>query len=213
MDIAIYVNEYLALPPLSHPAMESTLVFNEKNWRLDDWQDTRSVTVDIPFSERVQNNGSLFAHIFVARSGAVLDPSNPAYDSTKAFRMVKMLIRYMPKKKVIKTKKLIGGGEEEEADEELPPVPEVGPSIASYWHSNLTLDVISNGGVLSFNTLPPTMRQHVVLESTGARDETGRNGWYYPIFFLNEFWLLKEHMVEINSTVKYVPSPSLHKPH
>lgn len=206
MDVSIYVNEYLSLPPFSHPAMSSSLVFNEKEWRLDDWSDTRSVTVDIPFSERVQNNGTLFAHIFVARSGAVADPNDAAYDPSKAFRMIKLLTRYAPKKKVVKTKKLIGGAEGEEADEELPPVPEAGPSVASYWHSNLTLDVVSNGGVLSYSTLPLPLRQHVVLESTGARDETGRNGWYYPIFFLNDFWLLKEHMVEINSTVKYVYS-------
>ncbi|KAH0609741.1 uncharacterized protein H6S33_012287 [Morchella sextelata] len=206
MDVSIYVNEHLALPPFTDPIMENSLVFNEKQWHLNDPQDTRSVTVDVPFSEQVQNNGSLFAHIFVSRSGAAADPYDAAYDPSKAFRIVKLLTRYAPKKKVVKTKKLIGrGDDEEEADEELPPVPEAGPSIASYWHSNLTLDVVSNGGVLSYNTLPPPLRQHVVLEATGARDETGRNGWYYPIFYINDFWLLKEHMVEINSTVKSLP--------
>lgn len=209
MDVSVYVNEFISLPPFTHPAMTSSLVFDEREWRLDDSQDARSVTVDVPFSERVQNNGSLFAHIFVSRSGAVVDPTDPDYDPSKSFRMIKPLTRYAPKKKVVKTKKLIGGGgvgaeEEEEvaAEEELPPVPDVGPSIASYWHSNLTLDVVNNGGVLSYGGLPPPLRQHVVLESTGARDETGRNGWYYPIVYINDFWLLKEHMVEINSTVK-----------
>lgn len=204
MDVSVYVTEYISLPPLSHPAMISSLVFNETKWHLDDSQDSRSVTVDVPLSEHVQNNGSLFAHIFVSRSGAVADPSDAAYDPSRSFRMIKLLTRYAPKKKVIKTKKLIGGGgeEEEEVEEELPPVPDAGPSIASYWHSNLTLDVVNNGGVLSYAGLPPPLRQHVVLESTGARDETGRNGWYYPIFYINDFWLLKEHMIEINSTVK-----------
>lgn len=204
MDVSIYVNEYISLPPFSHPAMSSSLVFSETEWHLDDAQDARSVTVDVPFSERVQNNGSLFAHIFVSHSGAIADPSDVAYDPRKSFRMIKQLIRYAPKKKVVKTKKLIGGGggEEEEVEEELPPVPEVGPIIASYWHPNLTLDVVSNGGVLSYSSLPPPLRQHVVLEPSGARDETGRNGWYYPIFYVNDFWLLKEHMIEINSTVK-----------
>lgn len=204
MDVIIFVNEQISLPPFTHPAMSSSLIFNETKWHLDDNQDARSVTVDVPFSERVQNNGSLFAHIFVSRSGAVADPSDAAYDPSQSFRMIKLLTRYAPKKKVVKTKKLIGGGGEEieEVEEELPPVPEVGPSIASYWHSNLTLDVVNNGGVLSYSTLPPPLRQHVILESTGARDDTGRNGWYYPIFYINDFWLLKEHMIEINSTVK-----------
>jgi len=65
--------------------------------------------------------------------------------------------------------------------------------------------LVGGGGVLQYQTLPVPLRQHVILEQTGAREKTGRNGWYYPVIYPNEFWLLRDHMVELNSTVKSLP--------
>lgn len=204
MDISVYVSELLALPPLSSKQMASSLVFNQKNFQADDWSEHRSVTVDIPLSQHVQNNGSLFAHIYVSRSGAAMDPTDPDYDASKAFRIISLLTKYMPKKKIVKTKKLIGGDHHESEEEEEVPLPDSSRSVVSYFHPNLTLDVVNNADVIDFTTLPPPLRQHVVLEATGARDSTGKNGWYYPVVFVNEFWQLKDHMIELNNTVKYV---------
>ncbi|KAI5815995.1 cleft lip and palate transmembrane protein 1-domain-containing protein [Pyronema omphalodes] len=207
MDMSVYLSESVLLPPLSHPEMKQNLVFNEENIKLGDWDDKRSVSVDVPFSKDVQNNGTLFAHIFVAKHGAQMDPHDASYDPTQSYRVVKLLTRYHPKKKVVKTKKLIGGSEEETSEEEVVPstTPDGKPIITSYWHSNLTLNVIGDPGVLQYNTLPLPLAQNVVLEQTGARDISGRNGWYYPIVWPNEFWLLRDHMVEINSTVSSLP--------
>lgn len=37
------------------------------------------------------------------------------------------------------------------------------------------------------------------------RDITGTKGYYYPIVFQNEFWHLREHYVEVNSTTPTLP--------
>ena len=47
------------------------------------------------------------------------------------------------------------------------------------------------------------MKQFFVLDPTGARDESGKNGFYYPVLYHNTFWQLKTHMVELNSTLPY----------
>jgi len=207
MDMSIYLSEGYMLPQLSHPKMQDNLVFNEKDIKIGDWNEKRSVAVDVNFSESVQHNGTLFAHIFVAKHGAEMDPQAPGYDPTQSYRVIKMLTRYHQKKKVVKTKKLIGGTAEDSVDEEEIPAttPDGKPIITSYWHSNLTLNLVGDGGVLNYQTLPVPLRQHVVLEQTGAREKTGRNGWYYPIVYPNEFWLLRDHMVELNSTVRSLP--------
>lgn len=186
--------------------MDSKLVFSEKSFLIDDWSEHRSISVDIPLSPRVQNNGTLFAHILVGLSGAILDHSDPNYDSSKAYGIVKVLTKYLPKKKVVKTKKLIGGDDQDAEEGDAVVVPDTAGKIVSYFHPNLTLDVVSNAGTIALSGLPPPLRQHVVLESSGARDETGKNGWYYPLIFVNEFWQLKDHMVELNNTVKYIPT-------
>ncbi|KAL7270166.1 hypothetical protein RUND412_007135 [Rhizina undulata] len=200
IDVSVYLSESPVLPPLL--TIQEQRVFNERGIELGDWDEKRSVSLEIPISDHVKNNGSIFAHIYLATSGATMDPRNPEYDARRAYRIVKPLNKYMPKKKVVKTKKLIGGEDPEEEVEEK--VEEKG-SVASYWHANLTMDLVTDSGVLGYNTLAAPMRQHVVLERGGARDESGRNGWYYPIVFLNEFWQLKDHMVEINNTVTSLP--------
>jgi len=171
--------------------------------------DKRLASVDVSFPESVKNNGTLWAHIFVAQSGAVMDPTDENYDTAKAYRTVKLMNRYMPKRKVVKTKKLVGATEEEkaaaEAVLEAPVVDELGnPIIMSYWHSNLTLEMVEGEGAVNYAGTPPPLVKYIRLEATGKRDASGKNGWYYPIVFMNDFWLLKEHMVELNSTVTYV---------
>ena len=206
VDISVYLHESLALPPLSHPAIAQKRVFDEKNFILGDKSDNRLVSVDVPFSRPVKNNGTLWAHIFISQSGAIMDPSDENYDPTKAYRMAKPLTRYLPKKKVVKTKKLIGATEEEKAAQELEPdIPVVdamgNPIITSYWHSNLTLEMVDYFGTLDYKQTAPQLRKYIRLESTGKRDATGKNGWYYPVLFINDFWQLREHMVELNNTV------------
>lgn len=210
IDISVYLYESLALPPFSHPTVASNKVFDEKNFTIGNKSDKRVTSVNVPFSESVKNNGTLWAHIFVSQSGAVMDPTDENYDMEKAYRTVKLMNRYMPKKKIVKTKKLIGGTEEEKAAEgtepEVPVVDELGnPIITSYWHSNLTLEIVENSGAVNYAGTPPPLLKYIGLEATGKRDATGKNGWYYPIVFMNDFWLLKEHMAELNSTVTSLP--------
>src|SRR4029077_16573961 len=70
---------------------------------------------------------------------------------------------------------------------------------------NFTLSVIPDSGFQKHRLTHPSLQKHMRLESTGARDKTGQNGWYYPIIFLNTFWQLRSHMVELNSTVETLP--------
>lgn len=39
----------------------------------------------------------------------------------------------------------------------------------------------------------------------GARDTTGTKGFYKPIVFPNDFWSLRSHLTEINTTTPNVP--------
>lgn len=208
VDVSIYIVENPWTENLHQPGVIAThRVFHEQNFKLDNKSDTREFSTDILFSPHVQHNGTLFALILLAKEGAKIDPAQPGYDPANVFKSYKALTRYFPKKKVVKVKKLIGGSneeKEEEVVEEITTSSGTGPKIASYWHSNLTVNVVGGMGELNYGSVAPASRQYITLESTGARDETGKNGWYYPIVFSNDFWLLREHMVELNNTVKYV---------
>ncbi|KAF8437184.1 cleft lip and palate transmembrane protein 1-domain-containing protein [Boletus edulis BED1] len=170
------------------------------NVTFGDWNDHRTEYLDITLPEAVQRNATLWADIFLTKEGANPDPSDPSFDPLSVHHIRKPLTRYLPKAKIRKEKNLLSNSddaqEEEEVDEE--------DVIVSHWHKNLTLALISDGTVIPFDKLPPVTFEHVHLVP-GARDPTGTKGFYKPIVFPNDFWLLRSHLTEINTTTPNVP--------
>ncbi|KAG6373763.1 cleft lip and palate associated transmembrane protein [Boletus reticuloceps] len=186
------------------------------NVTFGDWNDHRTEYLDITLPEVyshssslciashsdqvVQRNATLWADVFLTKEGANPDPSDPSFDPHSVHHIRKALTRYLPKAKIRKEKNLLSNSddaqEEEEVDEE--------DVIVSHWHKNLTLVLISDETVIPFDKLPPVTFEHVHLVP-GARDPTGTKGFYKPIVFPNDFWLLRSHLTEINATTPNVP--------
>ncbi|KAI9772847.1 MAG: hypothetical protein M1840_008729 [Geoglossum simile] len=206
LDISIYVSPSFAMPSLV--AMpKDTLVVKEREFKFGDFKDERQIDTSFAVPEAVQQNGTLWAHYYVAVSGYPLDPSAKGYDTAKAYHFRRPLNQFLARKKIKKTKKLLGKSEAKggvELEPELEPQPQV-TTIVSYYHPNVTLSIVPDSGTLHFPSMHPALRQYVSLESTAARDASGENGWYYPIVFVNTFWQLRDHMTELNSTVKRLP--------
>lgn len=200
LDVRVYVSPLLQVAKLSSLPADS-LVISEDNFKIGDYKYSREFHTTITLPPQVQNNGSLYAHIFASLHGHEFDPSAAKYDPASAAHYVKQLNHYLPKKKVRKQRNLLDKTEEVEAE----PEDTKGPSVANYWHSNFTLAVVPGTGVINWRSMHPGLRKNILVEPTGARDESGANGWYYPVFFLNTFWQLRSHMTELNETVKSVP--------
>ena len=180
-----------------------SLVVDEKNFQIGNYKDKREIDATFPVPKEAQNNGTLWAHIYVALQGHQLDPSAKDYEVASAFHIFRPLNQYLPKKKVRKQRLLLGAANEtEEVEEEPQPS---GPQFASYYHPNFTIAMIPDSGIQNYQAMHPAIRAHVALESTGARDESGQNGWYYPMVFWNTFWQLNSQMTELNSTVTTLP--------
>ncbi|KAL8685258.1 MAG: hypothetical protein Q9218_007877, partial [Villophora microphyllina] len=203
LDISIYVSPSLVMPPLNSASRDS-LVLEEKGFELENWKENRHVDTTFKVPREVQNNGTLWAHFYVALQGYPLDPAAKGYDISKAHHFFHPLNQIIPKKKVAKTRKLVGASDATAKDEVEEAAPS-GPTLASYYHPNFTMSFIPDSGTQSYVHMHPAVRQHVHLEESGARDPSGQNGWYYPILFVNTFWQLRDHMTELNSTVKELP--------
>ncbi|KAJ5612701.1 hypothetical protein N7510_005895 [Penicillium lagena] len=198
LDISIYVAPSTVIPNLK----SAELVLSEKNFTIGNYSDSREIDTTIKIPKQVQQNGTLWAHFFVAQTGYQLDPAAKGYSSENAVHFVRPLNQYLAKKKAKKLKNLLSsdGTEVEEEEDSTPDVQTV-----SYYHPNFTVSLIPDSGSQKFPQMQPAVRQYVQLERSGARDLSGQNGWYYPIVFLNTFWQLKTHMTELNSTVDTVP--------
>ena len=200
LDISIYVSPSIVLPALSD-VDSSTLVLKEESYGLGNWKDSRNIDTSFKVPSEVQNNGTLYGHFYIGLHGHALDPASKTYNPSKAFHFARPLNLVMPKKKIKKTKNLLTGSNDTEAVEDVPKAPQFG----SYYHPNFTMAFIPDSGSQSYVSMHPAVRQHVQLETTGARDASGQNGWYYPILFINTFWQLRDHMTELNTTVKDLP--------
>jgi Cleft lip and palate transmembrane protein 1 (CLPTM1) len=162
------------------------------------------VDTSFPVPEQVQQNGTLWAHVFVAKHGHELDPKSSGYSVKDAYHTFRPMNHILAKKKVKRTKKLLGGDGDDIPDDVVKE-PSQGPILASYYHPNYTLSFVPDSGVMRYPQVPPPSRQFISLEATGARDPSGQNGWYYPIVYLNTFWQLRDYMTELNDTVKTLP--------
>ncbi|KAJ7591456.1 cleft lip and palate associated transmembrane protein [Mycena floridula] len=168
-----------------------------ENITFGDYKDSRSIEYNLKFPKSVLNNGSLWADIFLVRNSSSPDPEDPTFDHERVHHVRKLLTPYLPRIKVKKEKNLLSDSASDVVEEEEPDV------IVPHWHSNITLALISDPAVFPYATLPPPLAEHVHL--VPERDETGAKGFYKPIIFPNEFWHLRSHYVEVNSTTPTLP--------
>lgn len=204
VDVSVYVSSSLVMPALSSLPSEM-LVLEEKDFKIGDYKDKRDIETTITVPKQVQANGTLWAHFYVALSGHQLDPIAQDYNVASATHFFRPLNQFLPKKRVKKLKNLLDKvdkvSEISEIEEEKPQ----GLQVGSYYHPNFTVSIIPDAGTQNWLSMHPAMRKNMNLESTGARDESGQNGWYYPVFFLNTFWQLRSQMTELNDTVTRLP--------
>ncbi|OCH90944.1 cleft lip and palate associated transmembrane protein [Obba rivulosa] len=170
--------------------------FSWENITFGDWSDTRTVDLTVNLPESVQHNGSMWADVFLLREGTSLDPLSPQYNPENVRHVRKLLTRYLPKHKVRKEKKLLRSKEDASEEEEEPDV------IASHWHQNLTLTLVSDASVIPISQLPPPAAKYV--EILPELDPTGK-AYYKPIVFPNDFWHLRSQYIEINTTTPTLP--------
>ena len=201
LDISIYVSPSLVMPALSSLPSD-TLVLDEKNFRMGKYSDKREIQTTFRVPKQVQENGTLWAHFYVALTGYPLDPTAKNYDLSSATHFFRPLNQYLPKKRVRKLKNLLDKANGTEDIEEEKPQ---GTQVGSFYHPNFTVSIVPDSGVQTWANTHPSLRKNMILEPSGARDASGQNGWYYPVFFLNTFWQLRSHMTELNSTVMELP--------
>lgn len=203
LDISMYISPSIVVPSLKSMPSDWKIA-EEKDMKFGDFKDSRVIDTVFPVPKEVQNNSTLWAHFFVGQSGAQLDPSAPDYNVAKAYHYFRPLTQYLAKKKAKKVRHLLAA-KNEAVEEEDPEEVNKGPNIVSYYHPNFTASFIPDSGTVNYPTMHPALRQFVVLERTGGRDASGANGWYYPILYINTFWQLRNHMTELNDTVKELP--------
>ncbi|CAL9120026.1 unnamed protein product [Musa textilis] len=187
---------------------EDALVWHETNIPYAVWEQssTRSLSLKYHPSEAVKHNGSLYAHVFFARSGYPPDPNDPEYEPLSAFSRTHSVVAFLPKSKSDKKKSLLGSSKDSEGEESVAELKDdtqveakdVGPvEWISYWKPNITINVVDDFTRYPHNNVPPNIAGYLNIEPT--------TGNYFPTIFFNEFWLLRDKLISLNETVAELP--------
>ncbi|CAI5980682.1 unnamed protein product [Closterium sp. NIES-65] len=162
-----------------------------------------------------EGNGTVFAHVYFAKSGYSPDPTDQLYERSSTFSKTHPLVAYYPRPKVDTRKRLLGGGSDANDTAGEPPPPsskaaadseEKGDATAvvpeevewiGFWKPNLTISLIDDFTAYPRTAIPEIFHKHMTFD-----EGTGN---YFPTLHMNEFWLLRDKLLQLNATVSEVP--------
>ncbi|KAL3528131.1 hypothetical protein ACH5RR_012787 [Cinchona calisaya] len=205
LDMWFYLSEQEKFNDFSS---EGALVWHETNIPYAVWgpESTRRLSLKYYPAEALKHNGSIYAHVFFARSGFPPDASDPEYQAFAAFGNTYPVMTYLPKSKENKKKSLLGNSKDSDVAETQPKVVEDDQVDSkedepvewiSYWKPNITINLVDDFTRYQQNAIPPNIAPYLKIEPS--------TGNYYPTVFFNEFWLLRDKLIAINETVTELP--------
>ncbi|KAE8730677.1 Transmembrane CLPTM1 family protein isoform 3 [Hibiscus syriacus] len=201
LDMWLYLSENQRFNDFGN---EASLVWHETNIPYATWgpESTRTLSLNYHPSDALKNNGSLYAHVFFARSGYPPDPNDPEYQPQAAFGRTHSVVAYLPKSRSDKRKSLLGNPKDAEGSEPVAMVAgdaeadskDDGPvEWIAYWKPNITINLVEDFTRYGHNAVPQNIATYLNIDPS--------NGNYYPTIFYNEFWLLRDKLIAINETV------------
>ncbi|KAE9019602.1 Cleft lip and palate transmembrane protein 1 [Phytophthora rubi] len=166
------------------------------------WLRQMNVTVD----EHLLANGSLYAHVFLTKDGHSPNPADGSFDAMSSVHRSVELTAFRPPPKIVKKRNLLAAAAEEEEEEEEEQQhtekeekeTEEKDVYVSMWKPSLYINPVLDHSTYSARQPPPPF---VSTEMEVDKEA----GLYSPVLFLNEFWLLEEHLIPVNDSVTALP--------
>ncbi|KPM04756.1 cleft lip and palate transmembrane protein 1-like protein, partial [Sarcoptes scabiei] len=198
MDLYLFINENKFDADFSD---SSQLVWCQKNLVYGDWSSGPTnngeyfAEINFPLSNNVQNNGTLWLHVYVVLSGQSPNPSDKNYNAIYTIHRFKQLNKFK-KRSYKKTHNLLTGETQATEVEQDKIKNNIKQEILSHWHPNLTINIIDDHTPWQPGHVPGPLKDYINFEST--------TGKYYPIVYLNDYWNLMRDYQPINDTVKNI---------
>jgi len=179
----------------------SKLLWNINDIKYHDWNVNYNKEFEVELPKSVLNNGTYYLHSYLTFSGISPNPQSASFDRKKITYNKKLLTSYKKKKKVIVKKKLFAKNEKEDKKDEIIEKSENPKDekdlIISYWNPELIINSVPDTKGLYLKQLHPDMFKDIIFVNKQKK--------YHPILYMNDFWQLNEHELEINKTSKILP--------
>ncbi|XP_033734094.1 cleft lip and palate transmembrane protein 1 homolog [Pecten maximus] len=194
MDLFVYISLQEEFTDFNNP---QSLFWQQKGLMYGDW--TSGVDGDgsfvqsgqIPTPEVVQNNGSIYLHVYFVRSGKSPNPEDKAQYSRRTTVYKSMRLNKFKKRKFHNTVNLLTGQTDVHPDLIQK---NVSYEILSHWHPNLTINLLDDHSPWMRGSIPAPLNDFVEFVP-------GTNK-YFPVLYFNQYWNLNTDYQPINSTVE-----------
>ncbi|KAF6257938.1 cleft lip and palate transmembrane 1 [Scenedesmus sp. NREL 46B-D3] len=153
----------------------------------------RTATYTYTPSQAVKKNGTLYAHVVFARSGVNIDAQGDDLPPDSIFSKSHSLVVFMPRRQNKTGTNLLSEGGNFTTQKRVEPVQR---EWISYYKPNLTVALVDHFQAYPKNAIPPQVSPHLLLNGEGQQ---------YPIFYFDEFWLLRDKLLPVNDTLDTVP--------
>ncbi|XP_078434033.1 transmembrane CLPTM1 family protein [Wolffia australiana] len=203
LDMWVYLSESEKFNDFGN---EEALVWHESSIPYAVWGPTATRNRHLKYhpTEALKNNGSLYAHVFFARSGYSPDPSDPEYQPLYAFGRSHPVVTYLRRSKSGKKRSLLGNAKETEDDSASKSKSEKQEDAnvdawewVSYWKPNVTINLVEDFTRYPKNAIPPNVKDFLYIDP--------KTEDYYPTIYWNEFWLLRDKLTPLNESVTELP--------
>lgn len=195
-DLHAYLSDDIGHVDFSNP---KNLLWFQKGLTYGDWyggqngDGTFTHSTQIEASEKLQNNGTIYLHVYVTKFGLSPNPSSKdSYAGTEMGHVSRLLNKFK-KIRYAKTYNLLTG-ETDKSAIEIEKSLKMTSEIVSHWHPNLTINLVTDQTNWVKGAVPQPLDEYVTFDREGKT--------YYPIVFLNDYWNMLRDYQPINETTK-----------
>lgn len=179
---------------------EDSLIWTKKNLVYGDWHSgdnsdgSYTFNTKIKASKSLQNNGSIYLHVYVTKNGKSPDPnSGKGVYAGQYHSYSRKALNKFKKLKYLKTHNLLTG-ETEKSPEVILKAETMKEEIVSHWHPNLTINMVTDQTNWVQGSVPPPLDEFIFF----LPDENK----YIPPLFFNDYWNMLRDYTPINDTVE-----------
>lgn len=178
----------------------NSLIWMERGLIYGDWYSgpnkdgSRVMLYKFAPSEQLRNNGMIYLHVYVTKSGK--SPNPKAGKNVYAGDYMSYSKRMLNKFKKVKYQKKhnLLTGETTASKEETEKAEVMTQELVSHWHPNLTINIVTDQTNWVYGQIPPPLDTYIHF----LPGETS----YKPVIYMNDFWNMQRDYQPLNNTVE-----------
>lgn len=189
LDLYVFISESKKFTDFEN---KEALIWRKNNLIYGDWyggssgDGTYVLKSQISTSNAVQNNGSIYLHVYMMKHGT--SPKHLEFGTYNVRQLNKF-----KRRRYTKTKNLLTG-ETSATPEEVLKAETLKEEVVSHWHPNLTINLVTDQTNWAQGAVPPPLNEYIEFVDGGAQ--------YKPVIYFNDFWNMLRDYQPINSSVK-----------